>query len=157
MFPFGGEKKRGDCLPILAWRKSLSRETSRMAVQGAPSSCSSRISLSATRLSVSRDLPLQTVAYVPCRERDARLIHPSSTNWELGMRTIGKRRDGLEQQQQQQASCYPTLAQQSPQAPQKQAVRVSTLQKPHPSDYAIRKEMPVIGHERVTQFTQNTR
>lgn len=58
MFPFGGEKKRGDCLPILAWRKSLSRETSRMAVQGAPSSCSSRISLRATRLSVSRDLPL---------------------------------------------------------------------------------------------------
>ena len=38
---------------------------SRMAVQGAPSSCSRRISFSATRLSVSRLRPLNTVAYVP--------------------------------------------------------------------------------------------
>ena len=36
-----------------------------MAVQGAPSSCSRRISFRATRLSVSRLLPLNTVAYVP--------------------------------------------------------------------------------------------
>ena len=35
---------------------------SRIAVQGAPSSCSSRISFSATRLSVKRLLPLNTVA-----------------------------------------------------------------------------------------------
>ena len=41
-----------------------------MAVQGAPSSCSNRISLRATRLSVSRLLPLNTVAYVPCNEKD---------------------------------------------------------------------------------------
>lgn len=52
-------------IPILAWRNSLSKETSLIAVQGAPSSCSNRISLRATRLSVSLDLPLKTVAYVP--------------------------------------------------------------------------------------------
>jgi hypothetical protein len=40
-----------------------------MAVHGAPSSCSRRISLRATRLSVSRLLPLNTVAYVPCRRK----------------------------------------------------------------------------------------
>ncbi|KAG7231000.1 hypothetical protein INR49_025029 [Caranx melampygus] len=40
---------------------------SRIAVHGAPSSCSSLISFSATRLSVSLLLPLKTVAYVPCR------------------------------------------------------------------------------------------
>ncbi|TNN82113.1 hypothetical protein EYF80_007759 [Liparis tanakae] len=38
-----------------------------MAVHGAPSSCSSLISFSATRLSVSLLLPLNTVAYVPWR------------------------------------------------------------------------------------------
>ena len=50
---------------MLACLRSLSRETSLMAVHGAPSSCSSLISFRATRLSVSRDLPLYTVAYVP--------------------------------------------------------------------------------------------
>lgn len=39
-----------------------------MAVHGAPSSCSNRISFSATKFSVSRLLPLNTVAYVPCRQ-----------------------------------------------------------------------------------------
>lgn len=39
-----------------------------IAVHGAPSSCSSLISFSATRLSVSLLLPLKTVAYVPCRK-----------------------------------------------------------------------------------------
>lgn len=38
---------------------------SRIAVHGAPSSCSNLISFSATRLSVSLLLPLKTVAYVP--------------------------------------------------------------------------------------------
>lgn len=52
--------------PMFACFSSLSRDTSLMAVQGAPSSCSSRISFRATRLSVSRDRPLYTVAYVPC-------------------------------------------------------------------------------------------
>lgn len=37
-----------------------------MAVHGAPSSCSSRISFRATRFSVSLLRPLNTVAYVPC-------------------------------------------------------------------------------------------
>jgi len=36
-----------------------------MAVHGAPSSCSNRISFKATKLSVRRDFPLNTVAYVP--------------------------------------------------------------------------------------------
>lgn len=36
-----------------------------IAVHGAPSSCSSRISFSATRFSVSLLRPLKTVAYVP--------------------------------------------------------------------------------------------
>lgn len=40
-----------------------------IAVHGAPSSCSSLISFSATRLSVSLLLPLKTVAYVPWRNR----------------------------------------------------------------------------------------
>ena len=55
-------------LPILLCLRSLSRDTSRMAVQGAPSSCSNRISLRATKLSVNLDLPLKTVAYVPCKK-----------------------------------------------------------------------------------------
>lgn len=50
---------------MLACLSSLSSDTSRIAVHGAPSSCSSRISLRATKLSVRRDLPLYTVAYVP--------------------------------------------------------------------------------------------
>ena len=49
-------------IPILACLRSLSRDTSLMAVQGAPSSCSRRISFRATKLSVKRDLPLKTVA-----------------------------------------------------------------------------------------------
>ena len=52
-------------LPILLCLRSLSSDTSRMAVQGAPSSCSNRISFKATKLSVRRDFPLNTVAYVP--------------------------------------------------------------------------------------------
>ena len=58
-------------LPILLCLRSLSRDTSRMAVQGAPSSCSNRISLRATKLSVNLDLPLKTVAYVPCEEKNS--------------------------------------------------------------------------------------
>ena len=42
-----------ECLRSLIW------DTCQMAVQGAPSSCSSFISLSATRLSLSLLLPLQ--------------------------------------------------------------------------------------------------
>ena len=56
-------------LPILLCLRSLSRDTSRMAVQGAPSSCSNRISFRATKLSVNLDLPLKTVAYVPWKVR----------------------------------------------------------------------------------------
>lgn len=36
-----------------------------IAVQGAPSSCSNRISFNATKFSVNLLLPLYTVAYVP--------------------------------------------------------------------------------------------
>lgn len=43
---------------ILAWRRSRRRLTSRMAVHGAPSSCSSRISFKATKFSVRRLRPL---------------------------------------------------------------------------------------------------
>lgn len=42
---------------------------SRIAVQGAPSSCSRRISFRATKLSVNLLRPLNTVAYVPCKDR----------------------------------------------------------------------------------------
>lgn len=47
--------------------KMVERPTvpSRIAVQGAPSSCSRRISLRATTESVRRLMPLKTVAYVP--------------------------------------------------------------------------------------------
>uniref|UniRef100_A0A915L7G4 Uncharacterized protein n=1 Tax=Romanomermis culicivorax TaxID=13658 RepID=A0A915L7G4_ROMCU len=47
----------------LACLKSRKSETSRIAVQGAPSSCSRRISFKATRTSVNRDRPLYTVAF----------------------------------------------------------------------------------------------
>lgn len=56
-------------LPIFACLSSFSSDTSLMAVHGAPSSCSKRISLSATRLSVNLDFPLNTVAYVPCEKK----------------------------------------------------------------------------------------
>lgn len=50
---------------MFACFKFFSRDTSLIAVQGAPSSCSSRISFNATRFSVSLLRPLNTVAYVP--------------------------------------------------------------------------------------------
>lgn len=81
----GGTNQRYMCLlqpyasdsPMLACLRSLRRETSRMAVHGAPSSCSSLISFSATRLSVSRDLPLNTVAYVPCNQTNNSITNTS--------------------------------------------------------------------------------
>lgn len=52
----------------LSWKSKAAGggvKPSLMAVQGAPSSCSSRISFRATKLSVSLLRPLNTVAYVP--------------------------------------------------------------------------------------------
>ena len=46
--------------------QSVTHGPSLMAVHGAPSSCSRRISFSATTVSVKRLMPLYTVAYVPC-------------------------------------------------------------------------------------------
>lgn len=45
--------------------KNQLKKPSLIAVQGAPSSCSRRISFKATRSSVSLLRPLKTVAYVP--------------------------------------------------------------------------------------------
>ena len=59
---------------MLACFRSFSKDTSLIAVQGAPSSCSSLISFRATRLSVSLLLPLNTVAYVPWGERGEREV-----------------------------------------------------------------------------------
>uniref|UniRef100_A0A915K0A5 Uncharacterized protein n=1 Tax=Romanomermis culicivorax TaxID=13658 RepID=A0A915K0A5_ROMCU len=63
----------------LACLSCLSRETSRIAVHGAPSSCSSRICFRATRAPVKRDLPLtfggeplHGVALVALTKQDAR-------------------------------------------------------------------------------------
>lgn len=60
----------GPCRPlsVLLPHHMLSSVPSRIAVQGAPSSCSSRISFRATKLSVNLLRPLKTVAYVPCRD-----------------------------------------------------------------------------------------
>lgn len=62
----------GPCRPVSVSRPHhmLSSVPSRIAVQGAPSSCSSRISFRATKLSVNLLRPLKTVAYVPCRDEN---------------------------------------------------------------------------------------
>lgn len=62
----------GPCRPVsvLLPHHTLSAVPSRIAVQGAPSSCSSRISFRATKLSVNLLRPLKTVAYVPCRDEN---------------------------------------------------------------------------------------
>lgn len=50
-----------------------------IAVHGAPSSCSSLISLRATRLPVSLLRPLNTVAYVPCKTVYKHILRQGTT------------------------------------------------------------------------------
>lgn len=49
-----------------------------IAVHGAPSSCSRRISFNATRFSVSLLRPLKTVAYVPCDTNMLTISHDNT-------------------------------------------------------------------------------
>lgn len=80
------EQKRVHCRGLMKQYK-LRDLPSLMAVHGAPSSCSSRISFSATRLSVSLLRPLNTVAYVPWKQHIMSILYE---NQELSLENVSK-------------------------------------------------------------------